>query len=142
MKFILSIVLALLLNGLQHSFCQSRLMKSIYFEKGSSKVNKKYTTLLKGLADKIRSDSCSIIRIIGYADPTGSKDYNEYISENRANAVYHSLLSYVKIDITKIRVHIESNGDSDEWYDLHLKGAHIRQRCVDIVLEFVEPGTP
>ncbi len=114
-------------------------MSTIYFEKASYRIDKKYTPLLKELADKIHSDSCSIIRIIGYADPTGSKHYNEYISEKRANAVYNSLLSYVVIDTAKIRVHIESNGDSEEWYDLHLKGAHVQERCVDILLEFIKP---
>ena len=136
MKFIFSILVILVFNNFQYAFSQSDLLRTVYFGNNSYHVSQKYAPLLTELANIIKADSCSIIRIIGYADPTGSIDYNEYLSEKRADAVYHSLLSFVKIDTVKIRVHIESNGDSAEWYDLHLKGAHIQQRCVDILLEF------
>lgn len=134
MKALLLIVITACVFNAQKVFCQSRIMKTIYFEKKQYNIASMYKPLLKELAIKCGDYSVGLVRIMGYADTTGTETYNESLSEKRAKAVYTYMQLCAKIDSTKVRV--QSNGSSDEWYDLHLKGAHIQQRAVDIVLQF------
>jgi outer membrane protein OmpA-like peptidoglycan-associated protein len=134
MKALLLIVITACLFCTQQLFCQSRTMKTIYFKKNQYSIDVQYKPLLKELALKSSSDSIGAVRIVGYADTTGTNACNELLSQKRAEEVYLYMKSCAKIDSTRVRV--QSNGSSDEWYDLHLKGAHIQQRAVDIVLQF------
>ena len=104
------------------------------YEKNSSRIDKKFVPFLKGLAKALSADSCRMIKIIGYADVSGTKKYNDIISEKRANSVYNYLLSRGQIDTNKI--YLQWQGESDEVYDLHIPNAHVLQRSVDIWVLF------
>jgi outer membrane protein OmpA-like peptidoglycan-associated protein len=107
---------------------------TVYFHRNQFNIDNQYGPFLKGLAKKLGSDSCRLIKIYGYADPSGSTKYNDDLSEKRVNAVYNNLLSCSRIDTSII--YTQWQDDSDEFYDLHLPGAHIRERAVDISVLF------
>jgi outer membrane protein OmpA-like peptidoglycan-associated protein len=89
---------------------------------------------LKALAKTLNSDSCGVIKIFGYTDTAGSREYNKNLSKKRVYSVYDYLLSCNTFDTSK--VYMEWLGESDDAYDLHLPNAHILQRSVDIRVFF------
>lgn len=107
---------------------------TVYFHRNQFNIDKQYEPLLKGLAKKLNSESCRLIKIYGYADLSGPAKYYDDFSEKRVNAVYNYLLSCSRLDTSK--VYTQWQGDSDEFYDLHLPGAHIPERAVDISVLF------
>ena len=137
MKHIASL---LLLTGLHFLplHAQHRVLNTIYFEKNKCYVQQKYTPLLKQLATLANADTCTIVKIIGYADTTGQAKHNYALSQQRAATVYQALKNYGVTDSAKIR--LDWMGDVNETYDLHLTGAHTQQRCVDIVVMFKYKG--
>lgn len=117
---------------------QHRVMNTIYFGKNNSYVQQKYTPLLKQLATLAHADSCTLVKIMGYASPVGKAKHNYTLSQQRALAVYQGIKKYGFTDTAKIR--LDWVGNVPETYDLHLPGAHIQQPCVDIVLLFKYKG--
>jgi outer membrane protein OmpA-like peptidoglycan-associated protein len=135
MKFIYLLMCFLSLVNLQNSFCQGHVsVYTIYFEKNSYNINKKFQPLLKNLAILFNNDSCRMIKIYGYSDTVGSKNYNEALSKKRVYSVFNFLHSSNKFDTTK--VYMVWLGESEDSYDLHFSKAHIQQRCVDIWVLF------
>lgn len=132
--FILAICF-LLYSGVQIVFAQGHdHLYTIHFKNNSSRIEEKYEPLLKRLAKAFSADSCQMIKIIGYADSSGTEEYNDIISEKRVNSVYNYLLSRGQIDTSK--VYLQWQGESDEFYDLHLPKAHVLERSVDIWVIF------
>lgn len=129
-------ILALLLTGLYFLplHAQHRVLNTIYFSKNKYAVPVKYTPLLKQLATLANADTCTIVKIIGYASAAGQAKHNYALSQQRALAVYQGIKQYGFSDTTKIR--LDWVGAVPETYDLHLPGAHTQQPCVDIVLLF------
>ena len=135
MRYFILFACFLINSDIQVVFAQGHEeLYTINFENNSSRIDVKYEHYLKGLAKAFSSDSCRMIKIIGYADASGTKEYNDIISEKRANTVYNYLISHGKIDTNKINV--QWQGESDEFYDLHLPNAHVLQRSVDIWVLF------
>lgn len=117
---------------------QHRVLNTVYFAKNKCYVPQKYTPLLKQLASLANADTCTIVKIIGYASATGQAKHNYALSQQRALTVYQALKKYGVTDTAKI--HLDWVGDVPETYDLHLTGAHTLQPCVDIVLLFKYKG--
>jgi outer membrane protein OmpA-like peptidoglycan-associated protein len=74
-------------------FGQSESVKTIYFKSNSSYIDNKYEKSLALIANKLASDSFGFLKIFAYADTNGSSDYNDLLSEKRAEAVYNYLRS-------------------------------------------------
>lgn len=133
MKYIfLTFILSATLH--QSLFCQSRFVATIYFPKNGFEPDSGSTALLNEIAVKCKSDSFGFLRIFGFTDTIGSEKYNEILSKKRVSSVYAYINSLVKID--KAKLYFEWFGESNEVYDLHFPKAHIRQRSVDIIIEF------
>jgi len=122
----------------QTTFGQSDEVKTLYFTTNSFTINNKYLPTLNNIGKKCITDSFAFLKIFGYADKKGTKQYNELLSEKRANAVYDYLTKKFSIDTTKIYV-TWLGEETDGAYDLHFPAARIQQRCVDILLFFKKP---
>lgn len=118
----------------KYSFCQNDLIKTIYFKNNSFSLAKADQDSLNLVASNCSKDKDFRIKIFGYSDTTGSKEYNNALSQKRAFAVYNYLSSHCSIDSSQI--YIEWLGKSDESYDLHFPKAHVQQRCVDVWVRF------
>jgi outer membrane protein OmpA-like peptidoglycan-associated protein len=110
------------------------LVQSVYFGKNSYAIAEKYKPLLRALAVQCASDSCVRVKMYGYADSTGSEEYNDVLSHRRVDAVYIFIRSCAAIDTSK--VYRDALGKYGDLYDLHFQGAHLHQRCVDIRVFF------
>jgi len=67
--------------------------KVIYFQTGQFQPNEKNRSLIvKGIADMKSKTSISFV-ISGYTDPSGSSEYNQLLSEKRAEEVKRILIA-------------------------------------------------
>lgn len=62
----------------------------VYFKIGTSKLDKEGTLLLDKLASELKKNNAIVLR--GYADPSGQKDDNLLLAENRAKTVMNYLI--------------------------------------------------
>ena len=115
---------------------QSGQVETIYFKSNSYSIDKKYHKTLDLIVKQLSSDTFGFLKVFGYADTKGSDDYNDILSEKRANAVYNYLSTRIKIGTTKLYVTWIGSSGQDVAYDLHFPSAHIQQRCVDIWVTF------
>lgn len=113
---------------------QTGLVETIYFKSNSYTIDKKYHKTLDDIAQRISSDTFGYLKVFGYADTSGSDEYNDILSGKRANAVYQYLLSRSSFDTT--RVYVTWIGKSADAYDLHFPSAHVQRRCVDVWVTF------
>src|SRR5688500_3584482 len=80
------------------AFGQSAFVETIYFKPNSSRIDKKYENTLNAIAKQLSSDTFGYLKIFGYADTKGPENYNDILSEKRADAVYNYLASRSKFD--------------------------------------------
>lgn len=113
---------------------QTGLVETIYFKSNSYTIDKKYHKTLDDIAQRISSDTFGYLKVFGYADTSGSVEYNDILSGKRAEAVYQYLLSRSSFDTT--RVYVTWIGKSADAYDLHFPSAHVQKRCVDVWVTF------
>ena len=81
----------------------------IYFEYDSSSIDKKYAEYLGKLARVIDGHSDIRIKVTGHTDSDGSNEYNNILSEKRANAI----IEFFKLrGIDQSRIVIEFKGEN------------------------------
>ncbi|MGK2863902.1 MAG: OmpA family protein [Chitinophagaceae bacterium] len=111
-------------------------METIYFKSNSYTIDKKYHKTLDLIAKQLSSDTFDFLKVFGYADSKGSKDYNDILSGKRATAVYNYLAARAKVDSAKLYVTWIGEEGQDVAYELHFPSANIQKRCVDIWVTF------
>jgi len=62
-------------------------LQGVTFELNSAKLRPESVSILDGLVTRIARCHCSHVDIRGYTDSTGTPEYNQKLSERRANAV-------------------------------------------------------
>ena len=107
-----------LLNAQSQKIYHNEIRKSIYFGGGSYDIDDSQITDLYQWLDSIPDlmDKYSI-QLISHTDPIGGKEYNEWLSEMRSQAV-HQILLQKSIPEHKISI-------KDWAYDM-LAGSHTR----------------
>ena len=133
MKQTLILIVVTLLN-ISTALGQTGLVETIYFKSNSYTIDKKYHKNLDNIAQRLSSDTFGYLKVFGYADTSGSDEYNDILSGKRAEAVYQYLLSRSNFDTS--RVYVTWIGKSADAYDLHFPSAHIQRRCVDVWVTF------
>ena len=85
--------------------------ENILFESGNNKIRNDAEQNLKELAASIRKRyNGGDLRIYGYTDSVGSKDYNKDLAQLRAEAVRNWLVSKAGIDADKISINAIGEG--------------------------------
>jgi outer membrane protein OmpA-like peptidoglycan-associated protein len=62
-------------------------LQGVTFETASAKLRPESAAILDGVATRIQRCHCSRVDIRGYTDSVGKPEYNQKLSERRANAV-------------------------------------------------------
>jgi len=73
------------------------------FAFNSYKIDKKYYPQIKVLADYLKKHTTTTIEIQGYTDSIGSKEYNQKLSQKRANALKDILVNIYHISPDRIK---------------------------------------
>jgi outer membrane protein OmpA-like peptidoglycan-associated protein len=85
---------------------------------------------LDKLADQVKADKRFFIAVEGYTDSTGSRAYNEALSEKRADTVVHYLVA--KHDIPIYRIHMIGLGMEKPVDEARSRDARAKNRRVEV----------
>jgi len=104
----------------------------VAFDFDRTEIKEEYETLLSEFANKIRNFNAKRMEIIGHTDSMGSDDYNQILSEKRAQSVYNylQLFPYVKILPFKLEGRGERNPKAK---NTTIEGRQLNRR-VEIIL--------
>lgn len=109
----------------------SLLRKSIYFGGGSYYIDEQQIRELKEFIEGVENLEFYEVNIFSHTDPIGGKEYNEWLSERRSEAVFQELLDIqVPLEIIKIR----DFGYSNALYTNYSSGGRRMNRRVDVIL--------
>ncbi|TDG15668.1 OmpA family protein [Seongchinamella unica] len=102
------------------------------FEFDSAQVTENGLVELKALGDSIRSRGASVvdIDIIGHTDSVGAEDYNQQLSERRANAIRDYLVNQRNVDAGIIDV--SGMGESSPVADNATTEGRAQNRRVEV----------
>lgn len=93
----------------------ANLQPSVVFAQGKSVVEKSQLANIEMIAKYMQNNKDSKVKISGYASPEGSKEFNQKLSEKRAEAVKTVLVKKYKIAADRIQT--EGLGATDKLFD-------------------------
>ena len=112
---------------------------AVPFAFNKSTLNDSSKQDLDKLAQDVKADKRFFIAVEGYTDSTGSRAYNEMLSEKRADAVVHYLVS--KHDIPIYRIHQIGLGMDKPVDDAHSREARAKNRRVEVKVYSADQAT-
>ncbi len=80
----------------------TNLQPTVLFRQGKSVVEKSQLANIEMIAQYMKNHPDAKVEIKGYASPEGSKEVNQKLSENRANAVKDILVKTYKVDADRL----------------------------------------
>lgn len=93
----------------------ANLQPSVVFAQGKSNVQNSQLANIEMIAKYMQNNKDSKVKISGYASPEGSKEFNQKLSEKRAEAVKTVLVKKYKIAADRIQT--EGLGATDKLFD-------------------------
>lgn len=99
----------------------------IYFDFDKSDIKDSEKDKLDTLAEVLKEHKIKKVKVVGYTDKIGKKDYNHALSHRRANAVKKYLDSKVKLQSSK--VHLKGLGKEHQIKEC--EGIHERHELID-----------
>lgn len=98
------------LQRLENDVLLVRLNSSASFDVGSSQVKPAFFPTLDKLAGETSTYNKTVLHVVGYTDSDGSEEYNQRLSDDRANAV----ATYLRNDgVMQERLRIEGRGETE-----------------------------
>ena len=76
----------------------------VYFSTGSHALTSDDRSQIRDVAGMMQSTPSFNLTIIGKADTTGSKDFNERLSQRRADAVFEDLVYNNKVSENRVQI--------------------------------------
>jgi outer membrane protein OmpA-like peptidoglycan-associated protein len=107
------------------------LRKSIYFGGGSYYIDDQQIKELKEFIEGVDNLEFYEVNIFSHTDPIGGKEYNEWLSGMRSDAVYEELL---KINVPEHIIKVRDFGYSNALYTNYSSGGRRMNRRVDVIL--------
>ena len=112
----------------------------IYFPTNGSALNAADQKAVRGVAERMLADPHLIATVIGKTDTVGSPEYNEKLSQQRAQAVFEALVATNKVP--ENRVKLEWTGENQPNVATENDKAEPLNRVADIFLGQGTPGQP
>ncbi len=94
--------------------CAESIILAIKFEYASSKINEKDSPQLKEYADFMKRNSAYDVTIVGHTDSMGSAEYNQKLSQARADSVKANL---VRNGVEASRIKTAGKGEDEPMAD-------------------------
>jgi outer membrane protein OmpA-like peptidoglycan-associated protein len=105
--------------------------KSIYFGGGSYYVDPYQIMELKKFMESVDDIRHYEVILFSHTDPIGGKEYNEWLSEKRSQAVFQELLN---MDIPEELIKIRDFGRDNPLYSNNSGRGRQMNRRVDVIL--------
>ncbi len=125
------IVVTMMLSVATHAQ-QDEIRKSIYFDGGSWYVDDQQSAELLHWIDSIPNHLDKYqIQLISHTDPIGGKEYNEWLSQMRSNAVFKLLIDMA---IPERIISVKDWGLENPVYQNDSWRGRIMNRRVDVII--------
>lgn len=122
----------LLISGVSYGQSEESLLrKSIYFGGGSYFIDRFQLTELRQFMESVEDINNYEVILFSHTDPIGGKEYNEWLSMKRSQAVYHQL---VLMEIPEELIEIRDFGKDNPLYTNQTNNGRQLNRRVDIIL--------
>jgi outer membrane protein OmpA-like peptidoglycan-associated protein len=124
-------ILAILFFACSTSFGQEmkEIVKSIYFGGGSYHVDQNQAQQLSDLVNSLNNLEYYEINIMSHTDPTGGRQFNEYLSKMRSQSAINLLKA---LDIPQEKIRFKDFAFDAPAYDNNTWEGRARNRRVDI----------
>ncbi|MBL7250054.1 OmpA family protein [Alloalcanivorax marinus] len=121
-------------NGCQiYKMVNEQTIKTIYFEFDQSDVRGQFSDEVRDAAQQSREGAKGQIRIEGHTDSIGSEQYNQGLSERRADSVKKQLIEEYRIDPDKVET--RGYGESRPVAPNDTAEGREKNRRADIIVE-------
>jgi outer membrane protein OmpA-like peptidoglycan-associated protein len=128
----LVLLLVLYLPGYSHAQHKDELLKSIYFGGGSYEVDEEQAVSLLNWLDSIPDAATRYeVHLISHTDPIGGREYNQWLSRMRSQAVKALLLQH---NIPESRITTRDWGLDNPLYSNSTRKSMALNRRVDVIL--------
>ncbi len=107
------------------------MINSIQFEFDKAELLPESFGILDRLITKLDKFPAYKVRIVGHTDSVGSEEYNQGLSERRANSVYKYLVAH---DVAKDRLTTEGKGETQPIDNNETESGRARNRRVEFYL--------
>ncbi|EKF73561.1 outer membrane protein OprF [Alcanivorax hongdengensis A-11-3] len=108
----------------------------IYFEFDRAAVQGQFSDDVRQAADRMNAGDEGLIRVEGHTDSIGPADYNQTLSERRAQAVKDKLINDYSVDASKVST--EGFGESRPVADNSTAEGRAQNRRADIIVDIKE----
>lgn len=125
---LLLLVLASCLNG--YSQQQKEEVRNIYFGGGSYRIDEEQINDLSDFVKTLKNIEYYDVTIIGHTDDIGGKEYNQWLSEMRTNAVMQQLR---QMGVPPEAIRFRSDGLENPAFKNDSMMNRMRNRRVDII---------
>ena len=121
----------------QHSRRSNRIVQTnfVYFATGSHKLTPEEQDHIRNVAAMIRSTPAFVATIVGKTNSVGSAEFNEHLSQRRAEAVFEALVYANKVP--EDRVQMRWSGERLPFKSAAEEAAESQNRMAAIVVSDV-----
>ncbi|MFJ4329908.1 MULTISPECIES: OmpA family protein [unclassified Streptomyces] len=113
------------------------LQAEVLFGKDSSKLGAEAKSRIRGIADEIRTQNATRVRVFGFTDDLGSSAHGDALSKRRANAV-HDVLSQ-SLNDAGITYEVRGYGEQYPIADNSTEAGRKKNRRVEVSFPRTEP---
>ncbi|MFI1759610.1 OmpA family protein [Streptomyces sp. NPDC020571] len=113
------------------------LQAEVLFGKDSSKLGAEAKSRIRGIADEIRTQNATRVRVFGFTDDLGSSAHGDVLSKRRANAV-HDVLSQ-SLNDAGITYEVRGYGEQYPIADNATEAGRKKNRRVEVSFPRSEP---
>ncbi|TYP01465.1 outer membrane protein OmpA-like peptidoglycan-associated protein [Streptomyces coelicolor] len=113
------------------------LQAEVLFGKDSSKLGAEAKSRIRGIADEIRTQNATRVRVFGFTDDLGSSAHGDVLSKRRANAV-HDVLSQ-SLNDAGITYEVRGYGEQYPIADNSTEAGRKKNRRVEVSFPRTEP---
>lgn len=111
-------------------------LSSVFFEFDSFKINQIGRLRLDSLFSNLSRESIDFIRIYGYTDSVGEKDYNIELSYNRANSIKQVLIDN---NLSDFIADVKGFGDLNPIASNSEETGRSKNRRVEVIIKYKKP---
>lgn len=104
---------------------------AVFFEFNKASIPTEYIALLKAVQNKMLTEEATFLRIIGYADTQGDRQYNYQLSLKRADEVKQY---FIKRGISGSRLHVAAVGTAEDEIKVLTLSESAKRRRVEMIL--------
>ena len=109
----------------------------VSFDVDSARINPGFADALRRMASVIKKYDKTVVHIIGHTDSTGSEEYNQRLSERRAQAV---AAFFIAQGVNPARIHTEGRGEREPRASNATEAGRQLNRRVEIYLKPIVEG--